>query len=123
MDNLFLYITKSGEGATIQANDKAFNCYAPMGTMEKARAFCQEKAEEWLNSNLLNFAKFSQEERKFFADKWLNVIKLPFGRYDYYFNTESKEEIFLLQVQELASGLGIDEAEVFEALEDEFEID
>ena len=109
MNNLFLCITKSGEGATIQANDKAFNCYAPLGTMQKASAFCEEKAEEWLNSNYLNFAKFSQEERKFFADKWLNVKKLPFGRYDYYFNTENKEEIFALRVQELARGLGIDD--------------
>ena len=109
MDNLFLYITNRGEGVTIQATDGAFGCYVPMGTMAKAGAFCKEKAEEWLNSNLGNFAKFSQEERKFFANKWLDVIKLPFGRYDYYFNNENKEELFLLKVQELARGLGIDD--------------
>ena len=108
MKNMFLHLFNSGEGVTIQATDGAFSCYAPKGSMEAAHAFCDEKANEWLNSDLLNFAPFSREERKFFADKWLDVKKLPFGKYDYYFNTENKEEIFLLKVQELARGLGID---------------
>lgn len=108
MENHYLYITKRSDGKIyVNSSDGVFSSYATVGSKEAFRTYCEGKANAWLESKELNYNHWNVEKRKIIANKWLKARKISEGRYDYYFTTESKEDIFPKEVESLAKNLGI----------------
>lgn len=108
MENHYLYISKRSDGKIdINSSDGVFSSYATVGSKEAFRTYCEEKSNEWLKSKERNYSRFKAEKRKIIANKWLKARKLSEGEYNYYFTTESKEDIFRKEVDSIAKKLGI----------------
>lgn len=108
MDNYYLNITiLENEETAISASDGVFSSIATVKTKEDFDAYCNTKADEFLNSPLGNYNKYSKKERKLKAQKWSDVKNLSEGKHKYYFNLESKEELFTKAVDDLAKEFGI----------------
>lgn len=108
MENLYLNIEKQGNNKIyIFANDCIFVYSAPCISKEKFQKYCDEKADMWLNSTLDNFHDWSKQKRKSIAHKWTIAKNLSEGRYNYYFNSGNKEDIFCKEVAYLAESMGI----------------
>lgn len=108
IENHYLYISKRDDGKIgINSSDGVFSSYATAESKEAFCIYCGEKANEWLKSKKGNYSCCSAEERKIIANKWLEARNLSNGNYDYYFNIESKENIFRKEVKFLAKNLGI----------------
>ena len=75
---------------------------------DKVSDFCREKADEMRNSILENYADLTKKQRERLAKLWEEAINLPDGKYEYYFNLETKKEVFIQSVKELGEKLGID---------------
>ena len=60
------------------------------------------------NSILENYADLTKKQRERLAKLWEAAINLPDGKYEYYFNLETKKEVFIQSVKELGEKLGID---------------
>lgn len=60
------------------------------------------------NSILENYADLTTNQRERLAKLWEEAINLPDGKYEYYFNLETKKEVFIQSVKELGEKLGID---------------
>jgi hypothetical protein len=107
MKNHYLYINKN-EGGDIKINysDGVFGG-AVAACKEDFLKYCDEKADMWLNSTFGNFEGWTKEDRKAIAHKWIIAKKLSEGKYDYYFNFGSKEDIFREEVADLAKNMGI----------------
>ena len=61
----------------------------------------------WLNSTLDNFHSWSKQKRKSIAHKWTINKNLSEERYNYYFNSGNKEDIFCEEVAYLIESMGI----------------
>ena len=108
MNNKYLYIKSQKNGKIdLSASDGVFGYSAICNNKEDFLKYCDEKADMWLNSTLGNFNGWSKEYRKANADKWIAAKKLPEGRYNYYFNFGSKEDIFREEVANLAKSMEI----------------
>lgn len=104
MTNHYLYIE---ENKSINYADSAFTGITICLNKEEFDAFCEEKAHEWEYSELGNFDAFTEKQRLEIARRWRVVKDLPDGKYEYYFNLEDKEKVFIQYVDELARHLGI----------------
>lgn len=100
MENEYLFI----DGKNINYADSVFSGVA---TVEDKDKFFNEKANEWLNSNLANYNGLTKKYREEIAKRWKDAANLPKGKYDYYFNLEDKNKIFKKSVKELANTLGV----------------
>ena len=100
--NNYLYI----DGKTWNWYDGVFSGIA---TLKPGRVseYCLEHAEDMRHSDYANYDNLSSEERERLAKLWEEAINLPEGRYEYYFNLESKNEVFIQSVKELAAKLDI----------------
>lgn len=108
MENHYLYISKRSDGEIdVNSSDSVFSSYATVGSKETFRAYCERKANEWLKSKEGNYSRLNAEKRKIIANKWLKARNFSEGKYDYYFTTESKEDIFRKEGDSLAKNLGI----------------
>lgn len=106
--NHYLYITKRSDGKIdVNSSDGVFSSYATVGNKEAFRTYCEEKANAWLESKEGNYSGWNIEKRKIIANKWLEARNLSEGNYDYYFTTESKENIFRKEVESIAKNLEI----------------
>ena len=109
MENLYLNIENQEDGKIyLSAYDGVFGYSAPCNDKEDFQKYCDEKANMWLNSPLGNFKGWSKQKRKSIAHKWIIAKNQSEGRYDYYFNSESKEDIFRKGVTNLAKSIGIE---------------
>ena len=61
----------------------------------------------WLNSTLDNFHYWSKQKRKSIAHKQAIDKNLSERRYNYYFNSRNKEDIFREEVAYLVESMGI----------------
>ena len=108
MKNYYLYISKRSDGKIgVNSSDGVFSSYTTVGSKEAFHTYCEEKANDWLKSNLGNYSCCNAKKRKIIANKWLEARNLSEGKYDYYFNIESKEDIFCKEVDSIAKSLGI----------------
>lgn len=106
--NHYLYITKRSDGKIdVNSSDGVFSSYTTVGNKEAFHAYCEEKANEWLKSKEGNYSHLKAAQRKIIANKWLKARNLSEGEYNYYFTTESKEDIFRKDVDSIAKKLGI----------------
>lgn len=113
MKNNYLHIENQADGKIyLSAEDGVFGYSATCDDKEDFLKYCDEKADTWLNSTWGNFDGWTKEDRKNIADKWIAVKKLSEGRYDYYFNFGSKEDIFREEVAEIAKSMGIENYEL-----------
>lgn len=107
MENKYLKITKIGNDVEISSNDGVFSSTANISGHDSLINYCKSRTETWLNSNLENFDRIKPDERKLIAEKWLKVINLPEGGYNFFFNTEKKDIVFKHMVKEFAKMVGI----------------
>lgn len=108
MKNHYLEITKTSNGnIEVSSSDGVFGSFVTRNDKVAFQAYCEEKANEWLTSELRNYDGWSQEQRKEIAEKWLAAKHLSEGSYDYYFNFGSLEDIFREEVASLAKSMGI----------------
>ena len=103
MTNHNLYI----ENGSINYSDSAFSGYASLPDKESLDAFCEERARDWKYSGLRNFDAFTEKQRLEIAHRWISAKHLLDGKYEYYFNLEDKEKVFVQHVDEIARHLGI----------------
>ena len=92
----------------VSSSDGVFSSIATFKDKEGYDAYCEEKADEWLNSEFGNYDNFNKEERKVIAEKWIKAKEIPLGEHKFYFNLKGKKEIFLEEVANLAKELGIE---------------
>ena len=102
MKNNYLYI----DGDTWNWCDGAFSGIATLGP-DRVSKYCLEQAEDMRHSDYANYDDLSTEERERLAKLWEEAVNLPEGRYEYYFNLENKNEVFIQFVKELAVKLDI----------------
>ena len=77
-------------------------------SQNRVSEYCLEQADDARNSILGNYDDLTTEQRERLAKLWEAAINLPDGKYDYYFNLDSKKEVFIQSVKELGEKLGID---------------
>lgn len=108
-DNLYLNIENQEDGKIyLSAYDGVFGYSFPCDDKEDFQKYCDEKADMWLNSTLGNFKGWTKQKRKSIAHKWAIAKNLSEGRYNYYFNSGNKEDIFRKEVTYLAESMGIE---------------
>lgn len=107
MENHYLEITKTSNGnLEVNSSDGVFSSFVTR-TPETFANYCEEKANEWLTSELGNYDGWTKKQRKEVSKKWLAVKNLSEGKYEYYFNLGSLEDIFRKEVDLLAKSIGI----------------
>lgn len=108
MDNLYVKLSINKDTIEISAHDHDAFCYiATFSNYSEFYKYCEERANDWKSSDLLNYSKFSTEHRNNMHNKWLNVKNLSDGNHPYYFNLKDKETVFREGVEELAKELRI----------------
>lgn len=108
IDNHYLYLSETENGEVeINSSDGVFSSFAKRPKGKPFNAYCDEKAEQWLNSKLGNYLEYSKEDREFMADKWRNVKILPVGKYEFYFNRGDIKDAFRKSVEIMAENYGI----------------
>ena len=108
MNNHYLKITKTSNGnIEVNSSDGVFSSFATRKGKVAFQAYCEEKANEWLTSELGNYDGWAKKQRKEVAEKWLAAKDLSEGEYNYYFNLGSVEDIFREEVASLAKSMGI----------------
>lgn len=109
MKNRYLEIDIQEDGKIkLLTSDGVLIYRTTFNTKEEFLKYCDEEADMWLNSTCSNFEGLSKKHRKSIAHKWIIAKNKPEGRYDYYFNFGSKEDIFRKEVEELAKNMGIE---------------
>lgn len=107
-DNHYLYLSETENGEVeINTSDGVFSSFVKCPKGKLFNAYCDEKAEQWLNSELGNYADKEKEDREFMADKWRNVKNLPMGKYEFYFNRGDIKDAFRKSVEIMAKNYGI----------------
>lgn len=108
MENYYLRITKTSNGnIEVNSSDGVFSSFATRNDKVAFQAYCEEKAHEWLTSDLGNYDGWNKKQRKEVAEKWLAAKDLSEGNYEYYFNLGSVEDAFREEVASLAKSMGI----------------
>ena len=109
MKNNYLHIENQADGKIyLSAEDGVFGYSAIFDDKEDFLKYCDEKADMWLNSTWGNFDGWIKRKRKLIAHKWIIAKDKPEGKYDYFFNFESKKDIFREEVAEIAKTMGIE---------------
>ena len=107
-DNHYLYLSETENGEVeINSSDGVFSSFAKCPKGKLFNAYCDGKAKQWLNSELVNYADRRKEDREFMADKWCNVKNLPMGKYEFYFNRGDIKDAFRKSVEIMAENYGI----------------
>jgi hypothetical protein len=107
MKNHYLYINKKESGdIEINYSDGVFSGFATT-SIEGFYVYCIEKAKEWSEQLYRNYDGWSDVDRMTIADKWLAAKELPEGKYEYYFNFGTIQDIFREEVAALAKSMGI----------------
>ena len=109
MKNHYLYINKNESGdIEINFSDGAFSGFVTVTYKEQFCNYCEKKANEWICSKYRNYdGWWSENDRKIIAHKWLAAKELPEGKYEYYFNFGTIQDIFREEVAALAKSMGI----------------
>ena len=109
MKNHYLYIHKNKNGSVeLNYSDGVFSGFAVVNNEKEFYEFCDSQANCWRgNFKYRNFDGWSENDRKIIAHKWLAAKELPEGKYEYYFNFGTIQDIFREEVAALASSLGI----------------
>lgn len=108
MKNHYLYIKNQKDGKiNLSASDGVFGYSATCNDKEDFIKYCDEKADVWLNSTWDNFKGWTKQKRKSIAHKWIIAKNLSEGKYEYYFNFGTIQDIFREEVAVLASSMGI----------------
>lgn len=106
--NHYLYLSETENGEIeINSSDGVFSSFAKCPKGESFNAYCDEKAERWLNSKSGNYLEYRKEDRKFMADKWRKAKNLPIGKYEFYFNRGDIKDAFRKSVEIIAKNYGI----------------
>ena len=109
MKNHYLNIkSQENDKIDLSASDGVFGYSATLENKDDFLRYCDEKADMWLNSTWGNFEGWTKQKRKSIAHKWIIAKSLSEGKYNYYFNFGSKEDIFCEEVKELAKSMGIE---------------
>lgn len=112
-NNHYLDITKTQDGKIrVSSSDGVFSSIATRKDKIAFQTYCDEKAHDWLTSDLGNYAHWKKKERKEIADKWLAAKELPEGEYNYYFNLGDIRDTFRESVAELAKSMNITDYEL-----------
>lgn len=107
--NHYLNIENQEDGKIyLSAEDGVFGYSATFEDKEEFLEYCDEKADRWLNSTWGNFEGWTKQKRKAIAHKWIIAKNLSEGKYNYYFNFGSKEDIFRGEVADLAKSMGVE---------------
>lgn len=113
MNNHYLKITKTSNGnIEVNSSDGVFSSFAARKGKVAFQAYCEEKAHDWLTSELGNYDGWTKKQRKEVAEKWLAAKDLSEGEYNYYFNLGSIEDVFREGVASLAKSIGIKDYEL-----------
>ena len=108
MKNNYLYIENQEDGKiNLSASDGVFGYSATCDDKEDFLKYCDEKVDMWLNSTFRNFEGWTKQKRQSIAHKWLAAKELPEGKYEYYFNFGTIQDIFREEVADLAKNMGI----------------
>ena len=108
MKNRYLYIKNQKDGKIdLSASDGVFGYSATCNDKEDFLKYCDELADRWLNSTWGNFKGWSKEDRKAIAHKWIITKELTEGKYEYYFNFGTIQDIFREEVADLVKNMGI----------------
>ena len=107
-ENNYLYL-KTDEDGKIHINyaDGVFTGCATRNSVEAYKEFCEERRNDWIHSKLGNYSPFNQRKRMNIASRWDKAKEYSNVNLEYYFNFDSKEEIFKSEVAALAKSLGI----------------
>lgn len=106
--NEYLHLQTDKDGKIhIDYADGVFTGYAVRDSVESYKAFCEERQDSWLHSNLGNYARFTQKQREEIASRWYKAKEYSNVNLEHYFNFDSKKDIFKSEVDALAKFLGI----------------
>lgn len=105
--NKYLHITLGDSKIHVRAFDGVFGYSASLDDWENYERYCNEKANDWILSPLVNFDSCNKEDREKISKKWIEAKNLREGSYEYYFNLEDIKECFRNEVIELAKRMGI----------------
>ena len=108
MKNHYLYIKNQKDGKIdLSAFDGVFGYSATCDDKEDFIKYCDEKVDMWLNSTFGNFEGWTKQKRQSIAHKWAIAKNRPEGKYDYFFNFGTIQDIFREEVAVLAKNMGI----------------
>lgn len=108
MKNHYLHINKNESGdIEINFSDGVFSGFVTVTYKEQFCNYCEERAKQWIYSKYKNYEGWSNEDRRVIAHKWLAAKELPEGKYEYYFNSGTIQDIFREEVAVLAKNMGI----------------
>lgn len=107
-ENNYLRLQTDKDGK-IQINyaDGVFIGGAVRDSVEAYKEFCEERRNDWIHSKLGNYSPFNQRKRMNIASRWDKAKEYSNVNLEYYFNFDSKEEIFQNEVARLAKSMGI----------------
>lgn len=107
--NNYLHLQTDKNGKIhIDYEDGVFMGRAVRDSVESYKAYCKERQNSWLHSNWGNYARFTQKQREEIASRWYKAKEYSNVNLEYYFNFDSKEDIFKSEVATLAKSLGIE---------------
>lgn len=109
LNNKYLYITEDNSLFNINSCDYVFSSYYSRKTREEFINYCKENANNFRHSDLSNYKKLDNKDRETLAKRWEDAVHLKPGNYDYYFNLQSKQDIFKQAVADVAKELNIDQ--------------
>lgn len=108
MKNHYLFIGKTEDGKIdVNYSDGVFSGFATVTCKEEFCNYCEERAKQWIYSKYKNYEGWSNEDRRLIAHKWFDAKELPEGKYEYYFNFGTIQDIFRKEVAALAKNMGI----------------
>ena len=108
MKNKYLRITKIDKDLIeVSSYDGVFTSFSTR-RKEDYFDYCDDKANEWLTSELGNYDGWSKKDREAIAEKWRKAKQLSVGDYEYYFNFEDINDLFAQSVKDLAKKMGIE---------------
>ena len=107
--NNYLRLRKDEDGKIhINYFDGVFLGGGKFDSAEAYKDFCEERRDGWLYSKLGNYSNFRRKHRKEIASRWDKAKEYDNINLEFYFNLDSKEEIFKSEVAELAKSMGIE---------------
>lgn len=107
MENYYLQLEEiDGHLLKISSYDEVFISTATILKKNFAE-YCDNRAEDWLESSLGNYDDWDKKDRELIANKWKKAKSLTPGKYNYYFNIGDIKDVFLKAVKELATTMGI----------------
>lgn len=107
-ENNYLHLQTDKDGKIhVDYEDGVVKGRAVHDSVESYKFFCEEHQDSWLHSNWKDYARFTQKQREEIASRWDKAKEYSNVNLEYYFNFDSKEDIFKSEVAALAKSLGI----------------